>query len=159
MQKISTVFARKLDLPVDLTERLILLAKLHDIGKMGVPDQILTKPSSLTREEWEIIKRYPEIGYRIAQASNDLMGVVEEILSHHERWDGGGYPRGLKQEEIPFLARIINIVDSYEVMTEGRPYKAARSPEEALNEVRRCAGTQFDPRLVAEFVRVFENLA
>ena len=134
--------------------KLSLLATLHDIGKTSVPEEILTKPGSLSEDEWQIIREHPRRGYRIASASEEFSGVAEEILSHHERWDGGGYPRGLTGEEIPFLARIISIVDAYDVMTAGRPYKEAVSKEEALREIENCAGSQFDPELAGEFVEM-----
>jgi HD-GYP domain-containing protein (c-di-GMP phosphodiesterase class II) len=112
MQDISVAFALVLDLPFNEVERLILLAKLHDIGKIGIPDHLLIKPAELNPEEWEIVKKHPEIGFRITQSSHDLTSISQEVLSHHERWDRTGYPRRLLGEEIPYLARIINIVDS-----------------------------------------------
>lgn len=157
MQDISVAFARVLDLPFNEVERLILLAKLHDIGKIGIPDHLLIKPAELTQEEWDILRKHPEIGFRITQSSHDLMSISQEVLSHHERWDGTGYPRRLLGEEIPYLARIINIVDSYDVMTEGRPYQEPKSPAEAIIEIRNCAGTQFDPSLVEIFCQVFDK--
>ncbi len=158
MQEISVKFARELDLPVNEVERLILLAKLHDIGKLGIPDNILAKPGVLNEEEWETIRKHPEIGFRITQASHDLVSIADEVLSHHERWDGRGYPRSIGGGSIPYLARIISIVDSYDVMTHGRPYKAAISPREALGEIKDCSGGQFDPQLVECFLRVFDSV-
>jgi len=157
MQKLAVMFAGELGLPKNEIDRLILLAKLHDIGILGIPAAILAKPAALTKEEWESRKKHPEIGYRITMASHNLICIAEEVLSHHERWDKTGYPRGIGGEDIPCLARIISIVDSYEVMTQGRPYKAAISSEEALSEIRKCAGTQFDPGLAESFLKAFEN--
>jgi len=158
MQEICVKFAGELDLPVNEVERLILLAKLHDIGKLGIPDNILAKPGALNEEEWETIRKHPEIGFRITQASHDLVSIADEVLSHHERWDGKGYPRSIGGGSIPYLARIISIVDSYDVMTHGRPYKAAVSPREALGEIKDCSGGQFDPQLVECFLRVFDSV-
>ncbi|MFW5856179.1 MAG: HD-GYP domain-containing protein, partial [Bacillota bacterium] len=115
---------------------------------------ILTKPGKLSKEEWEIIKEHPERGYKIATASEDFAIIAEEILAHHEHWDGSGYPRGLKGENIPYLARIISIVDAYDVMTNDRPYSAAISKKDALNEIEECAGSQFDPDLAKEFIEL-----
>ncbi|MGM0414861.1 MAG: HD domain-containing phosphohydrolase, partial [Bacillota bacterium] len=139
--------------------RLSLLASLHDIGKISVPEEVLNKPGSLTESEWEKIKEHPERGYRIASATEEFLSVAREILSHHERWNGSGYPNGLKGEEIPYLARIISIVDAFDVMTNDRPYKKAVSKEVALKEIENCAGSQFDPELAKEFIMIQqENL-
>ena len=137
--------------------KLSLLATLHDIGKTSIPEEVLTKPGDLTEEEWQMMQEHPEKGYKIASASKEFAVVAEEILSHHERWDGKGYPRGLKCEKIPFLARIISIVDAYDVMTNGRPYKKPMSKEEALKEIEACAGSQFDPELAEEFVEMMSE--
>ncbi len=158
MQVISIVFAQELGLARNEIDRLVLLAKLHDIGKIGVPDNILAKTKPLNPEEWEIIKQHPEIGSRITKTSHDLISIADEVMCHHERWDGTGYPGKLKGEEIPYLARIISIVDSYDVMTHGRPYKAAISSSEALLEIANCGGTQFDPKLAMCFFTVFDAL-
>lgn len=159
MQKMGTKFGRALGLPDHEIDRLALLAKLHDIGKIGVPDEILNKPGPLTDEEWEAIKKHPEIGYRIVFSSHELMAIAEEVLSHHERWDGSGYPRGLQGEEIPLLARILAIVDAYDVMTHVRTYKGAYSHTQALVEIRRCSGSQFDPHLTEIFLDIFWETA
>ncbi len=127
---------------------LLLLAMLHDIGKIGIPDHILNKPGALTPEERHVIERHPAIGQRIAQTAPELTQVAEYILSHHERWDGAGYPNGLRGEQIPIPSRILAVVDAYDVMVTGRSYQPARSHAEAAAELRRCAGTQFDPNVV-----------
>lgn len=133
---------------------LSLLAYLHDVGKIVLPDEIFTKGNNLSQEEWNQIKRHPEVGYRIASASPELTHIAEAVLSHHERWDGSGYPRGTKGEDIPLPARILAIADAYEAMTQGRPYRKAKSTKEARAELRRYAGSQFDPRLVEAFLTV-----
>ncbi|MDD4837017.1 MAG: HD domain-containing protein, partial [Dethiosulfovibrio sp.] len=103
--------------------------------------------------EWAVITRHPEVGYRIARAtSSETSSVADEILSHHEKWDGGGYPNGLKGEKIPFLSRILSILDAFDVMTHDRPYRKARTVQEALEEIRSCSGSQFDPSLVELFL-------
>ena len=114
----------------------------------------MTKKAPLTAEEWEIIKKHPETGYRITRAMEEFAHVSEDILSHHERWDGKGYPRGLSGRDIPFLARITAIVDAYEVMTYGRPYKKPMDKQAVIAELRRSAGTQFDPELVDVFLSI-----
>ncbi|MGM0410669.1 MAG: sensor domain-containing diguanylate cyclase/phosphohydrolase [Bacillota bacterium] len=137
--------------------RLSLLATLHDIGKTTISEDILTKPGKLTDEEWEIIKEHPKRGYKIASASEEFAVIAGEILSHHERWDGNGYPNGLKEKEIPYLARIISIIDAYDVMTSERPYSKAISKKKALTEIKDCAGTQFDPVLAEKFIKLKED--
>jgi diguanylate cyclase (GGDEF)-like protein len=144
----------KINLTNEQLNNLSLLATLHDIGKVTISEEILTKSSDLTEEEWKTIKTHPQKGYSIASSIKELAPIAKGILSHHERWDGGGYPQGLKKEEIPLLARIITIVDAYDVMVNGRVYKEPRSKTKALEELKKCAGTQFDPELVEEFIEV-----
>ena len=133
-------------------DEMSLFAMLHDIGKVGINDAILQKPGALTEAEWLEMKKHPEIGFRIAQNNVDLAPISEYILSHHERWDGRGYPRGLCGEEIPVLSRILAIVDAFDAMTSERIYSKPRSPETAAEEILRCAGTQFDPIIAHVFV-------
>ena len=137
-------------------DELELYAMLHDIGKMGVDGRILNKPAKLNAEEWEQMKKHSEIGYRIAASASELSHVADYILCHHERWDGGGYPRGLRGEAIPTLSRLLSIVDAYDAMTEDRVYRRAMSGSEALWEIERGAGTQFDPILAERFVRMMK---
>jgi len=125
---------------------------LHDIGKIGIDDAILNKPGALTADEWAIMKTHPEIGYRIAMSSPELVTIAEYILTHHERWDGKGYPQGLKGEEIPQLSRILAVSDSYDAMTQNRVYRTAISKEDAAEEIEKNAGTQFDPDIVKIFL-------
>ena len=132
---------------------LSLLAILHDIGKVGVHQSILQKPGPLTPEEWEEMRRHPEIGYRIAQNTPELLVVAEYILSHHERWDGKGYPRGLSGQNIPVQCRILAVADAYDAMTNDRVYRKAMRREEALTELEQNAGTQFDPYIVELFIK------
>ncbi len=143
---------QKLTLSQGTIADLRLLAKFHDIGKVGIPDSILNKPGRLTEEEMAIMRRHCEIGYRIAKASPDLEPIADWILKHQEHWDGRGYPLGLSGENIPLQCRILSIVDAYDAMTNDRPYRKAMAPAAAMAELRRCAGTQFDPRLVELFV-------
>ena len=131
-----------------------MLAKLHDIGKVGIPEEILSKPGELTKEEYEIIKTHAEKGYRIAMFNPELKKIAPCILAHHERYDGTGYPLGLKGNDIPLLARIINVVDSYDAMTNKRVYKGSLSAEEAKKELKKNSGTQFDPMIVEEFLEL-----
>ncbi|WP_195973005.1 HD domain-containing phosphohydrolase [Clostridium thermobutyricum] len=148
----------KLGLDLSQIDELKIAAELHDIGKIGIPEDILMKKGKLTEKEFEIIKTHPEKSYRIIKASSELKGVAEATLYHHERWDGKGYPLGLKGEEIPLLSLIISVCDAYDIMTRGRVYKSAISKDEALKELVKCAGTQFDPKVVDEFVKIREKI-
>ena len=137
--------------------QLSLLCLLHDIGKIGIPLEILNKPGRLTPEEWEVLKSHTEKGYQIAISSWELRDIADMILYHHERWDGKGYPKGLEGEDIPLLSRIISVVDSYDAMVNNRSYRRAISTEEAKAEMRRCSGTQFDPNLTEEFLKMLDE--
>ncbi len=147
----------KTDITPQQLDNLLLLAQTHDLGKLGIPDKILSKRGSLNREEWETMKEHSEKGHRIALSSPHLNHIADLILKHHERWDGNGYPLGLKGEEIPVECRILAIVDSFDAMTSDRPYRNAMTKEEALLELERCAGGQFDPNLVSIFLGLFED--
>ena len=157
MSVLALKFAERLGLPESELDRLKLLINLHDIGKINIPEKILNKEGPLTEEEWDIIKKHPEIGYRIASATEDFAHVAIDILAHHEHWDGKGYPKGLKGEEIPLLSRIGAIVDAYDVMLNGRPYRKAKSKQEIIEEFERCSGKQFDPELCEHFLDIIKH--
>ena len=130
---------------------------LHDVGKIGVSDSILLKPGKLTSDEWKLMRLHPEIGYKMLHQVKFLEGPAEIILAHHERWDGQGYPRGLAENEIPLGARIFPVVDTFDAMTSDRPYRKALSTDEALNEILKYSGSQFDPRVVEAFLDVYQK--
>ena len=143
---------KAIGLPEGEIEELKTVGLLHDIGKIAIEENILNKPGKLTDDEWEEIKRHPEIGYRILSTVNDMSEMAEYVLAHHERWDGRGYPKGLKGEEIPFQSRIIAIADAYDAMTSERSYRSALSEEIAIEELQKNAGIQFDPELIRIFI-------
>ncbi|GEM_PF-1247152 len=147
----------KLNLSHDDIDRLRLFAYLHDIGKIGISDQILNKPGPLNEEELVVMRTHPEIGYRIAMSSPDFASIADLILTHHERWDGTGYPNHLSGENIPILARILAVADAYDAMTEDRVYRKALSAKAAMDEIRKNAGTQFDPRIAQVFLEIVEQ--
>jgi putative nucleotidyltransferase with HDIG domain len=147
--------AQELGLEPVQVERVRVAGVLHDIGKLGISDAVLLKPGSLERHEWAEIMRHPELGARILEHAN-LRDVASWVLSHHERLDGSGYPRALAGSAIPLEGRILAVADAYEAMTADRPYRRALTPDEARAELRRGAGTQFDPDVVAAFERVLD---
>jgi HD-GYP domain-containing protein (c-di-GMP phosphodiesterase class II) len=152
MKIFAKQMGKKLKLSAGQLDELNLLAALHDLGKISIADSIILKPGKLNDEEWKLIKKHPEIGYRISQSSLQLAPISNAILSHHENWDGSGYPHGLRKSEIPLISRIISIVDAYDAMTSDRPYRKAMSKADAIKELKRCSGTQFDPDLVKFFI-------
>ena len=141
----------------DSLRETVTAALMHDIGKIGVPDQILDKPGSLTSEEYEVIKKHCESGYKILRPIPQLNTVAETVLSHHERWDGMGYPNGIAGEQIPLHARIIAVADAVAAMISERPYRPARDLDQAAVEVKQGAGTQFDPTVAAAFLAGLET--
>ncbi|WP_288526085.1 HD domain-containing phosphohydrolase [uncultured Clostridium sp.] len=154
VKKYAVELGKKMNLSEKELKNLKMLAKLHDIGKVGIPEEILSKPGKLKKEEYEIIKTHAEKGYRIAMFNPEFEKIAPCILAHHEKYDGTGYPLGLKGDEIPLLARIINVVDSYDAMTNKRVYKKSLSSEEAKKELKKNSGTQFDPIIVEKFLEL-----
>jgi len=144
--------ARKLECPAAEVQSIRWAAMLHDIGKVGIRDDVLNKKGSLTRDEWGEMRRHPENGAEIVRTAANLNFVASIILAHHERYDGNGYPYGLKRDLIPFGARILAVVDAFSAMTDDRPYRRSCTLDEAITELHRCSGTQFDPRVVDAFV-------
>ncbi len=154
MVQLAKAIAEKLSLSQAEIDRLELLASLHDIGKIGISEYILIKKGALNEDEWVEIRRHPEIGYRIAISTPDLIPIAESILCHHERWDGKGYPQGLSGDTIPLLSRILAVTDAYDAMTHNRPYRNALTHDEAVAEIAGNASTQFDPRIVGVFLTI-----
>ena len=156
VSKICVSIGQLLDMKSNDLNLLKAISNLHDIGKIAIDDAILNKPGKLTDEEWEQIKRHPEIGYRILSSTPEYAEIARDILCHHERFDGKGYPRGLKGDEIPIRARIISLADAYDAMISDRPYRKAFTHDEAIKEIIRCSGTQFDPNIVDVFIKSYE---
>jgi diguanylate cyclase (GGDEF)-like protein len=153
----AVALAEAIGLSPDEVSRVSTAALLHDIGKIGIPDRVLNKKGKLSAEDWEAIKTHPRLGSTIVGNIPELVPCVSSILHHHERWDGGGYPEGLKGEEISIEARILTIADSFEAMSSARPYRPAMCGEKVLKELRRCSGSQFDPELVEVFIGIIES--
>lgn len=157
MRKLAVKLGEKIGLPQTEIDKLALLALLHDIGETVLPAEILNKPEELTEEEWEKIKHHPSVGFRICSGVEEFTHVANEVLTHHERWDGNGYPKGLKGDNIPISARILSIVDAYDVMTHERPYNKTYTQEEALEEIQKNRNEQFDPDLTKEFIEMLKK--
>ena len=154
----SLALAKTLDLSDELLEEIETAGLLHDIGKIAIPEKILLKPGKLTDEEYEIIKTHPELGEKLVEGIEKLSIISTWLKSHHERYDGKGYPEGLKGEDIPISARIIAIADTYDAMTSSRAYRAALPHEEAMAEISRCGGSQFDPKLSELFQSISSEI-
>lgn len=150
---VSDIIGKSVGMPEDELSNLHTAALLHDIGKVSIPDSIVTKPDKLTEQEWEVIRRHSAEGARIVSGISSLASIAPLIRHHHESYDGSGYPDGLKGDDIPLGARIINIADAYDTLTTLRPYQQPISHEEACKELKKCAGSQFDPKLVEAFVK------
>ncbi len=155
--QLSKAMGVALSLSDDQLNELELLSTLHDIGKMGIGVDILSKPGKLSNKEWVEMRKHPEVGYRIAQATSELFPIANYILCHHERWDGKGYPQGLIGEKIPLLSRIVAIADSFDAMTNDRAYRAAMTSGEAIEEIRKNSGTQFDPKISKLFLNILSK--
>jgi len=152
MISIGRLFGDRLKLTPSELSKLDTLIMLHDIGKINIDSSILMKDTELTAEEWKEIMKHPEYGYRIASTAEEFAYVAQDILHHHERWDGQGYPMGVSGDKIPYLSRVMNLVDSYEVMSSGRPYRNKMSINDIVNNIESCSGQQFDPELAKEFI-------
>ncbi len=157
IRKFALEIGEKLHFTQDKLDLLSLTALMHDVGKIGVPSEILMKKGKLNNHEFEMIKKHSLIGYNILKTSLTTKEIGEYVLHHHESWDGSGYPDGLKGYEIPLISRIISIADSYVVMINGRPFKNKMNKEEAINELKRCSNLQFDPVLVDIFLKTLAD--
>lgn len=157
--EISTKIAKELKMPQDYVHDIFYAAQLYDVGKIGISDEILLKPGKLTPEEFETMKRHTEIGASILSGSNSaIMAMAEQIaFSHHERWDGKGYPCGLRGTDIPLCGRIVSVVDVFDALTHDRSYKKAWSIDSALESITENSGSQFDPTVVDAFLRIMKN--
>lgn len=160
MSLYSTIIAKSSGLDADACELILNASPMHDIGKIGIPDSILLKPGKLTVEEWTIMKSHPTIGAELLDGHDaELMVMARSIaLNHHEQWSGNGYPHGIKGEDIPLAARIVAIADVFDALTTPRPYKDAWPVDEAVHEINKLSGKQFEPRLVEVFNRILPDL-
>jgi HD-GYP domain-containing protein (c-di-GMP phosphodiesterase class II) len=158
IRDLASALAVAMRLPANLRRAIRLGALMHDVGKIGIADSILRKPGPLDDAEWEQMRMHPEIGVRMLQKIEFLDGALPIIRSHHERWDGDGYPDGRAGEDIPIAARIITVCDAFDAMTSDRPYRTAMSVEAACDEIQRCAGTQFDPTCAMLLVEMVKNM-
>lgn len=157
--KVSEMLAERLELPPQKVIEIRLTAPLHDIGKIGIPDSILLKKGGLDEKEWEIMKTHTEIGAKILESDLDVLKCAKKIaLYHHEKYDGSGYPTGLKGEEIPIEARIVTVSDSFDAIVSARPYKPPRSYLEGVEELKKNSGSQFDPKVVDAFLKISERI-
>jgi len=149
--------AEKLDLDTKDKHHVYLTSMLHDIGKIGIPDDLLNRPGRLSEEEMEKVRQHPSMGASMLQALGQMHPIVPFIKHHHEAYDGSGYPDGLKGDKIPLVSRIVSVADTYDAMTSDRPYRKARSKMEAIEELKRCAGSAFDPKVVNAFLEVLDE--
>lgn len=154
----SLALAKALNLPEDLLEEIETAGLLHDIGKIAIPEKILLKPGKLTDEEFEVIKTHPELGKRFVDSIKKLSLISNWLKSHHERYDGKGYPDGLVGDQIPISSRIISLADTYDAMTSTRSYRVALSHQQAIGEIKRCSGSQFDPNLAELFINIGDEI-
>jgi putative nucleotidyltransferase with HDIG domain len=154
---LAMTLAEHLDMEDTERDTLFISSSLHDIGKVGIPDSILLKPGALTDEEFSIIKKHSEIGAEILKSISVMHRETDIIRHHHERFDGRGYPDGLKGNEIPYLSRILTLADTFDAMTSERPYRKALSTKDAISEITRCKGSQFDPMLADSFIETLSR--
>jgi putative nucleotidyltransferase with HDIG domain len=157
--QIALFIARQLKLDEKVIQEIQWGALLHDVGKIGIPDHILRKPGKLTDEEWIVMRTHPLVGYEMLKKIPFLAPSLDVVLHHHEKYDGTGYPSGLSGKAIPLAARIFAISDTYDAMTNDRPYRKAFYPEKALEEIQQCANSQFDPEIVNAFLNAFEQVS
>lgn len=158
VERLGIMTAREMGYDLSGRKKDILVASLHlhDVGKIGIPDYILMKPATLTDEEWKIMRQHPSKGAKILEPLTGFREVANVVLHHHENYDGTGYPDGLKGEEIPIEARIVSVVDAFHAIISKRTYSRGRSIDSAFKELERCAGTQFDPKVVEAFIRAYK---
>jgi HD-GYP domain-containing protein (c-di-GMP phosphodiesterase class II) len=152
---LATGIGLEMGLPPEEIERIRIASLLHDLGKIAIPEAILDKPSTLSDTEWQAIGEHPRIGQVILEQASSLRDAIPVVLHHHERFNGGGYPHGLRGAEIPLGARIVAVADAYHAMVHERPYSSALSHQAALDELRDNAGTQFDPKVVEVFCAIY----
>jgi two-component system, cell cycle response regulator len=157
--QLATAIGAQLGLSGSSLEQLRLGAELHDIGKLAVPVALLGKVGPLDEEEWEFVRRHPVVGQRIVSGAPSMREVGLIVRATHERWDGGGYPDGLAGNVIPLASRIIAVCDAYVAMTNDRPFRGALPQLQAVAELRRCAGSQFDPQVVSSFCELHDEIA
>lgn len=159
VERLGIITAQELGLDLSGKRKAVLSAGLllHDVGKIGIPDHILKKPASLDSEEWKVMRTHVEKGAKILEPLSDFKEVAEIVLCHHENYDGTGYPRGLKRDQIPIEARIVSVVDAFHAIVSTRCYREGRPVEVAFQELKRCAGTQFDPQVVDAFIRAMKK--
>ena len=154
VSELCEALALRMEFDIYKVNQIKIAGLMHDIGKMGIDENILNKPLKLNDEETKEIKRHPEIGYRILSSSNEFSEIADYVLKHHERWDGNGYPGGFKAAEISIQSRIIAVADAFDAMTSDRPYRKGLSIMDALEELKRCSGKQFDPDIAGIFVNM-----
>jgi diguanylate cyclase (GGDEF)-like protein len=157
VSELAARVARRMGISGEALEEIAVAAQLHDIGKIGIPDAILNKRSALSDSEWELVRNHTILGERILHGAPALRRAARLVRASHERWDGGGYPDRLRNEEIPLGARIVSVCDAYEAMTTERSYRPADSPDRARRELLRCAGAQFDPAVVEAFLGAMDS--
>ena len=158
VSKICKLIGNTMGMSKEKISELEILGDIHDIGKVGVSQNILNKVGELSEEEWEEIRKHPQIGYHIVSSSSDISFLGESVLTHHEKYDGSGYPKGLKGDEIPLMARILSVADAYDAMVSYRPYRKTKTRNEAIEELRKYSGTQFDPKIVEIFISKVINI-